>query len=161
MCSVVGENIRDDEDCTKYYQCDAGLVPLEKACTAGLVFDISTNNCDWPANVDCTISNWVGWSETTERDGSQSETTESVLSQNTKGPLLLNVSNCFGLTHYTGKHIRTKGMFTNTSACHYGNCDIVNHQLAEMADCAALCLSKGGCHGFTFTGDSCSLFKCI
>ncbi|KAL5291958.1 CHIA.2 family protein [Megaselia abdita] len=43
---------RSSSDCSKFYQC-AGGQKFDYACPAGLVFNTSSNSCDYPENVQC------------------------------------------------------------------------------------------------------------
>ena len=40
-------------DCSMFYQCDAGGIPVLMSCPDGLFFDPSLNVCNWPDLVNC------------------------------------------------------------------------------------------------------------
>jgi chitinase len=53
-CHRTSQYLRDVLSCSTFYQCFEGLKKLGKfECDPGLVFDTTTNMCDWPENVDC------------------------------------------------------------------------------------------------------------
>lgn len=43
---------RDPKDCSKFYVC-SGATRFEFTCPNGLLFDINSNTCNWPNQVDC------------------------------------------------------------------------------------------------------------
>lgn len=44
----------DDKQCDKYYECNIKGEEKEKLCPDGLVFESKSENCDYPAKVNCT-----------------------------------------------------------------------------------------------------------
>jgi len=44
----------DPKQCDKYYECNIKGEEKEKLCPDGLVFDINSQHCDYPAKVNCT-----------------------------------------------------------------------------------------------------------
>lgn len=49
-----GEMIRNNYDCSSYYLCEHNAALLYY-CDNGLYFDPAINNCNWKANVVCTV----------------------------------------------------------------------------------------------------------
>ncbi len=43
----------DEKQCDKYYECNIKGEISEHLCADGLVFDVKTENCDYPAKVNC------------------------------------------------------------------------------------------------------------
>merc|ERR1739838_1105363 len=56
----------NEDDCGRFYMCDAGLNPVLMNCPDGLYWDSSLNVCNWPANVDCEQSGESSSSEECE-----------------------------------------------------------------------------------------------
>ena len=52
-----GENgwFRDPQVCSNYYRCVDGILYPGK-CAPGLMFNSETLQCDWPSNVECSLS---------------------------------------------------------------------------------------------------------
>lgn len=59
--------IADENDCTKFYQCDHGH-PIPMTCPGGLNWNANIKGCDWPQNAPC---------KTTNAPNSQPDTTPS------------------------------------------------------------------------------------
>ncbi|RHZ50316.1 hypothetical protein Glove_501g15 [Diversispora epigaea] len=55
-CLPTDEYLRDPEDCSKFFRCSDGGTPLSFKCPDGLQFNSAINVCDYPQNVDCSIS---------------------------------------------------------------------------------------------------------
>ncbi|CAH1280472.1 unnamed protein product [Diabrotica balteata] len=53
ICTADKEYFPYIYDCSKYYECSNG-VPILMDCPTGELWNIKINNCDWPANVDCS-----------------------------------------------------------------------------------------------------------
>lgn len=43
-----------EKDCTSFYIC-SGPSTFEFTCPNGLLFDLTTNTCNWPSQVDCKL----------------------------------------------------------------------------------------------------------
>lgn len=43
---------RDPKNCSKFYVC-SGTSAFDFTCPNGLMFDLKTNTCNWPSQVDC------------------------------------------------------------------------------------------------------------
>ena len=46
-----GDFIRDPSDCASFFTCYMGKSSMKTSCGAGLLFDLSCNCCNWPAQV--------------------------------------------------------------------------------------------------------------
>ena len=44
------------DDCSIYFQCTQDGVAHQQTCASGLHFNPETKICDWPDNVQCTLS---------------------------------------------------------------------------------------------------------
>ena len=53
MCNQIYVNLTFF--CLRYFECNIKGEEAEKLCPDGLVFDIYTQNCDYPAKVDCSL----------------------------------------------------------------------------------------------------------
>ena len=49
----------DPEDCSVYYQCAHGT-STQYTCQAGLKWNVASDQCDWEANVDCSLNKQPG-----------------------------------------------------------------------------------------------------
>ena len=51
-CDAGDSSVPDDQDCSNYYRC-VHEEWSKKTCAVGLMFDSSTNRCNWANIVDC------------------------------------------------------------------------------------------------------------
>ena len=58
-CPAAEGHFPDPEDCGVYYQCAHGA-STRYDCTAGLKWNVASNQCDWEANVDCGLNRKPG-----------------------------------------------------------------------------------------------------
>ncbi|CAG9759685.1 unnamed protein product [Ceutorhynchus assimilis] len=63
-----------DSDCSKFWQCAAGI-PYQLSCATGLNFNPTLNVCDWPDSAGCTGR---GWSNTTTTTTEATTTSTSI-----------------------------------------------------------------------------------
>jgi len=48
----------DPNNCAQFYQCANGHQYPMQECPEGLLFNAEEEYCDWPENVDCSVSKW-------------------------------------------------------------------------------------------------------
>ena len=53
-----GDFIRDPSDCASFFTCYMGKSSMKTSCGAGLLFDLSCNCCNWPAQVRIKFINF-------------------------------------------------------------------------------------------------------
>jgi len=54
-CPTPEGHFPDTKKCNVYYQCSNGT-PTRQSCQQGLKYNVLTNQCDWEANVDCSLN---------------------------------------------------------------------------------------------------------
>ncbi len=54
FCTAAGPGLFPDPcSCSSFFNCGAGGTGGRQACGPGLLFNKTTKQCDWPANVVC------------------------------------------------------------------------------------------------------------
>ena len=48
----------DPNNCAQFYQCANGHQYPIQECPEGLLYNAEKEYCDWPENVDCSVSKW-------------------------------------------------------------------------------------------------------
>jgi len=59
ICPSFEGHFPDPDKCSVYYQCSSGT-PTKNTCQSGLQWNLLTNQCDWEANVDCSLNKSAG-----------------------------------------------------------------------------------------------------
>jgi len=59
ICPSFEGHFPDPDQCSVYYQCSSGT-PTKNTCQSGLQWNLLTNQCDWEANVDCSLNKSAG-----------------------------------------------------------------------------------------------------
>ena len=59
MTSACEDGIHaDPNNCAQFYQCANGHQYPMQECPEGLLYNAEKEYCDWPENVDCSVSKW-------------------------------------------------------------------------------------------------------
>ena len=53
----------DPNNCAQFYQCANGHQYPMQECPEGLLYNAEKEYCDWPENVDCSVSKWSCFKE--------------------------------------------------------------------------------------------------